>query len=50
MILALLLALQDPQSPPPSASVPRIEAEVRVDGVLDEPVWSRAARLSGFHQ
>lgn len=50
MILALLLALQDPQAPPPSASVPRIEAEVQVDGVLDEPVWSQAAKLDGFHQ
>jgi hypothetical protein len=50
VILALLLALQDPQSPPPSASIPRIEAEVRVDGVLDEPVWSQAAKLDGFHQ
>jgi hypothetical protein len=50
VILALLLALQDPQSPPPSASIPRIEAEVRVDGVLDEPVWSQATKLDGFHQ
>ena len=49
MLLALLL-LQDPQSPPPVASVPRIEAEVTVDGVLDEPVWSQAAVLDGFHQ
>ena len=29
---------------------PRVEAEVRVDGVLDEPVWTRAARLTGFSQ
>jgi hypothetical protein len=28
--------------------VPRIEAEVTVDGVLDEPVWRLAARLTGF--
>ena len=27
---------------------PRIEAEVRVDGVLDEAAWSQAAVLTGF--
>ena len=30
--------------------VPRIEETVRVDGVLDEAVWARAARLTGFSQ
>jgi hypothetical protein len=30
--------------------IPRIEATVTVDGVLDEPVWTRAARLTGFSQ
>jgi hypothetical protein len=29
---------------------PRIEAEVKVDGALDEPVWARAARLTNFSQ
>jgi hypothetical protein len=32
---------------------PRVEgasAELRVDGVLDEPVWQTAARLTGFSQ
>lgn len=29
---------------------PRIEAEISVDGVLDEPVWAQAAVLSGFSQ
>ena len=29
---------------------PRLEGAVRVDGVLDEPVWQQAARLSGFSQ
>ena len=29
---------------------PRIEAEVKVDGTLDEPAWAAAARLSGFSQ
>ncbi len=27
---------------------PRVEAEVEIDGVLDEPVWQQAAHLSGF--
>ncbi len=27
---------------------PRVETEVVIDGVLDEPVWSEAARLTGF--
>lgn len=29
---------------------PRLEATVSIDGVLDEAVWSRAARLGGFTQ
>lgn len=29
---------------------PRIEAEIIVDGRLDEPAWQRAARLTGFSQ
>jgi hypothetical protein len=28
----------------------RLEADARVDGVLDEPVWSEAVRLTGFSQ
>ena len=31
-------------------AVPRLEGEVEVDGVLDEPVWSQAAQLRGFFQ
>ncbi|HSB54083.1 MAG TPA: DUF5916 domain-containing protein, partial [Gemmatimonadales bacterium] len=35
----------------PTADVPRVEAaEVRIDGVLDEPVWAQATRLTGFWQ
>ena len=34
----------------PDVTPPRIEAEIRVDGALDEPVWAQAARLSGFSQ
>ncbi len=30
--------------------IPRIEATVTVDGSLNEPVWSHAARLTGFSQ
>ncbi|MBM4185785.1 MAG: hypothetical protein FJ206_00600 [Gemmatimonadetes bacterium] len=29
---------------------PRVEASIQVDGVLDEPVWTSAARLTGFSQ
>ena len=35
----------------PTAGIPRVEgAQVRVDGELDEPVWSGATRLTGFWQ
>src|SRR5262245_3110902 len=30
--------------------VPREDAEIKVDGVLDEPAWETAARLTGFSQ
>ncbi len=30
--------------------IPRFEAEAKVDGKLDEPVWQRAALLTGFSQ
>ncbi|MEO8909025.1 MAG: DUF5916 domain-containing protein [Gemmatimonadaceae bacterium] len=30
--------------------VPRIDTVVTIDGSLDEPVWRRAARLTGFSQ
>lgn len=30
--------------------VPRVEAEVTVDGSLDEPVWQQAALLTGFSE
>ena len=52
MILALALVLQQApaQAPPPSVPLPRLEATVVIDGVLDEPVWQQAARLEGFHQ
>ena len=34
----------------PTAEVPRLEADAAIDGVLDEAVWSQAARLGGFWQ
>lgn len=47
--------------PPPAATysgwdhetslhLPRIDAEIQVDGELTEPVWGSAARLTGFSQ
>src|SRR5258708_37644874 len=30
--------------------IPRLEAEVVIDGDLSDPVWARAARLTGFSQ
>ena len=32
------------------ARAPRLDAEVRIDGVLEEPVWARAIRLTGFSE
>ncbi len=34
----------------PTAEIPRLESEIQVDGKLDEPVWARATRLTGFWQ
>ena len=33
-----------------SAAPPRIEADIVIDGKLDEPAWQRAALLTGFSQ
>src|SRR2546428_13348266 len=58
-MFALLLVLQGSPDPGSTYSgiakqldvhVPRFEAEAKIDGVLDEPVWSRAATLTGFSQ
>jgi hypothetical protein len=57
--VALTLALlQAPDSGPSFSGLerqlhvrlPRVDTTVTVDGVLDEPVWQRAARLVGFSQ
>jgi hypothetical protein len=59
LTLLLLAALQQPQAGVPGAGapqvvIPRIEGaaaeSLTVDGRLDEPAWSAAARLTGFHQ
>ena len=47
---ALCAGVARGQEPRPSVAIPRIEAHVTVDGVLDEPVWKEAAVLDGFHQ
>ena len=47
--LALALQAAPPQAPP-AVTVPRADTVARVDGVLDEPVWTRAAQLTGFRQ
>src|SRR5918994_1027896 len=58
-MLALLLLLQVEGSAPPvivqgkgspPAETPRRGGETQIDGKLDEQVWSRATRLSGFWQ
>jgi len=33
---------------PREARVPRVDASIEVDGVLDEPVWGQAVALDGF--
>jgi hypothetical protein len=48
-VLSLLLAFQV-QAAPPTFTVPRVEADVTVDGVLNEGAWQSAARLADFHQ
>jgi hypothetical protein len=56
MLLPLLAVMQfqgpahDGQARALNVAAPRLEAQARVDGALDEPVWRRAARLTGFSQ
>jgi hypothetical protein len=57
-MLFLLALLQAPDPGPVydghlkqlDVRLPRVEATVTIDGVLDEAVWGRAARLIGFSQ
>ena len=59
MLLPLLLALAGPEEPPEvyygrsgnlDVRPPRIEADITIDGALDEVAWGRAALLTGFSQ
>lgn len=50
MFLIFALMQAPAQQPAPAVEIPRIAEEIVVDGVLDEPVWSQAAVLSGFRQ
>ena len=34
----------------PTFSIPRIDAQIAIDGRLDEPAWSQATRLTGFSE
>ena len=58
-MLALLLLVQATATPAaplvegkgsPTADIPRLESTARIDGRLDEAVWSQATRLTGFWQ
>jgi hypothetical protein len=59
MLPVLLLLLQstgdsprvyDGRSKQLDVRLPRLEAVARIDGVLDEPAWAQAVRLTGFSQ
>ncbi len=55
LVLALALApdsalIYDGRANRIHVDVPRIDTIVTIDGQLDEPVWGRAARLTGFSQ
>lgn len=59
MLIAALLAVSLVQDSTPiydgrsnrtRVAIPRADTTVAVDGRLDEPVWAKAARLSGFSQ
>jgi len=49
-LLLLALPFQDTVATAHNVHLPRLEAGVTLDGVLDEPVWQEAAVLDGFHQ
>ena len=59
MLPALLLLLQTAADPRPvydgrarqlDVHLPRVDTTITIDGRLDEPVWQRAALLTGFSQ
>ena len=47
---AVALAQPDAEQAAKAFGIPRETAEIVVDGVLDEPVWDRAARVDDLHQ
>jgi hypothetical protein len=58
-VLALWIAAAGTADPPAAhdgregrtdVAIPRLEAAIEVDGVLDEPAWTQAAALTGFSQ
>ncbi len=49
-LLAVALAAVGSTADPPSLAALRVREDVRVDGVLDEPAWSRASVASGLRQ
>lgn len=53
LFLAALMQLTAAQPDPADRfriTIPRYETVVEIDGRLDEEVWTRAERLTGFHQ
>jgi Carbohydrate-binding family 9 len=46
--VATVALAQAPMPDPKTAIVPRMEAQVKIDGVLDEQPWQKAARLTPF--
>jgi hypothetical protein len=46
--LTTVALAQAPMPEPKSASVPRLDAQVTIDGALDESAWQKAARLVPF--
>ena len=53
LLMVALASAASAQGQSPSratVTIPRLDARIVVDGVLDEPVWKQAAVLDGFHQ
>ena len=48
MGLAGVVLAQAPMPEPKTAIVPRMDAQVKIDGVLDEQPWQKAVRLTPF--
>ena len=48
MGMAAVVLAQAPMPDPKTAIVPRMDAQVKIDGVLDEQPWQKAAHLTPF--